>query len=252
MFGFRTRTRAASMAALALTFCIAGLASAAQFSIGITRIHLDASNPVETVGLTNQEAREVTFEVHVKRWRQNADGTWDLADTDALIVHPLIVRLPKEGMARVRVGSLSPSVSAEEAYRIELNELPDRTPAAAGQVRMLTNVSVPVFVEPANAKPALAMSVASVEAKGIDLALKNAGTAYAAPGQATLRILDAKGRKLGESQVTTVYVLAGAQAHLRAELPASTCADAARVELAIGDAAPLLASIAPDVRRCAR
>lgn len=252
MFRFRTRARAAS-AALVLTICVAGLASASQFNIAMTRILLNADHPVETEVLTNQEPRDVSFEVHVKRWRQLADGTWDLQPTDALIVHPLIVRMPKDGQARVRVGSLSPSVTAEEAYRLELNELPDRTPAAAGQVRMLTNVSVPVFVQPPNAKSALAMSVADLDGKDIKLVLRNDGTAYAPPAPATLRVLDAGGRKLAESQVTTIYVLAGAQASLQATLPASACAHAASVELTIGEEKqPLLSSIAPSVRRCAR
>ena len=91
MFRFRSRARAAS-AVLALT-CIAGLASASQFNVGTTRILLGADHPVETEVLTNQEARDVSFEVHVTRWKQLADGTWDLQPTDALLVHPLIVRM---------------------------------------------------------------------------------------------------------------------------------------------------------------
>jgi fimbrial chaperone protein len=250
MSRFRSRTRAAS-AVLALT-CIAGLASASQFNVGITRILLGADHPVETEVLTNQEARDVSFEVHVTRWKQLADGTWDLQPTDALLVHPLIVRMPKDGQARIRVGTLSPSVATEEAYRVEFRELPDRTPAANGQVRMLTNVSVPVFVQPANAKADLSMTVAGIDTKTLDLAFRNDGTGFAPPAPAKLRILDANNRPLHDGDATTVYVLAGAQAPMHAQVPASVCARAASVELTIGNAKPLVAAIAPGVRRCVR
>jgi fimbrial chaperone protein len=251
MFRFRTGARAAAMAALGLMGCIAGFASAAQFSLSLTRIHLGASHPVETVVLANQEPRDLAFEVHVQRWHQKADGEWELVPSDALVVHPLILRVPEGGDARVRIGSLSPSVTAEEAYRVELQELPERTALAGGQIRMLTRVSVPVFVEPAKAKPALSLSTTAVASSGVDVVLHNGGTAYAPPSPAVLRVRDANGRSLHEANVTTNYVLAGAQWPLHAALPSTACARAATIELTVGDAAPIIAPVAPGTRRCA-
>jgi hypothetical protein len=117
---------------------------------------------------------------------------------------------------------------------------------------MLTNVSVPVFVQPANAQANLSMTVAGIDTKTLDLAFRNDGTGFAPPAPAKLRILDANNRPLHDGDATTVYVLAGAQAPMHAQVPASVCARAASVELTIGTAKPLVAAIAPGVRRCVR
>jgi fimbrial chaperone protein len=251
MSGFRNGARVAVMATLGLMGCIAGIASASQFSLNTTRVHLGAAHAVETVVLTNRESRPLAFEVRVLRWKQQADGEWVQTPSDGLVVHPLILKVAPSGDARLRVGSLSPSVTAEEAYRIELHELPDREANTSGQVRMLMNVSVPVFVEPEKSRPAVAMSVSKIGSARIDLQLRNGGNAYAPPASATLRVKDASGRVVHEAKLTTNYVLAGAQLPLHAELPSSACPRASVIELAVDDAAPLVAKVAPESRQCA-
>ena len=247
------RSRRFATAFLALgSLALAGLASAAQFSLSMTRIHLDASHAVETVAFTNQEDKAVAFEVQVKRWRQAADGTWQLVpDDSSLVVHPLILRVEPGATQRLRVGSLSPTVSEEQAFRIELNELPDRNAKQINGIRMLARVSVPVFVQPAGAKSALAIVVDSLGTHDARLTLRNAGSAYSAPGEAKLRILDAAGKTLQEDPLTAPYVLAGAQSPMLVKLAGNACARAASVELVLPDAAPLAAPVAPGARRCA-
>ena len=251
MIGFRTRARVAALAMLGLMASIAGIASASQFSLNTTRLHLGAGHAVETVVLSNREARPLAFEVRVLRWQQKPDGAWELAPSDKLVVHPLILRVAESGDARLRVGSLSPTVATEEAYRIELRELPDRATAVPGQVRMLMNVSVPVFVQPAKSKSGLALSVDRIDASGVDVQLRNGGTAYAGPEHAVLRVKDANGRVVHEAKVTTNYVLAGARLPLRADLPSSACPRASVIELALDGAPPLVANVVSGSRQCA-
>lgn len=252
MASHRSRRIATAFLALA-SLALAGLASAAQFSLSLTRIHLNASHSVETVAFTNQEDKPVAFEVQVKRWRQSSDGTWQLVPDDSLVVHPLILRVEPGATQRLRIGSLSPTVSEEQAFRIELNELPDRTQQQqqAQGIRMLARVSVPVFVQPADATPALAVAVDAFDAQDARLLLRNTGGRYVAPAEGTLRVLDAAGKVVQEAKVTTPYVLAGAQAPLMAKLTGSACSHAASIQLLLPDAAPVAAQVAPGVRRCA-
>ena len=249
MRSFRTRSAAAFVALGLLT--LAGLASAAQFALDMTRIHLSAGHAVETMTVTNQEQTPLIFEVAVKRWRQDADGNWQLAPEDGLVVHPLILRIEPGKEGRLRIGSLSPTVSAEAAYRIELTEVPDRTQQKAGSVMMRSRVSIPVFVQPPNPKAALALSVDSIDAHTAHLRLRNTGTAYSPPGEATFRVRDAAHKVLHEATVTPNYVLAGAQWPLQAKIPGTVCTRAASVELQLAGAAPLVAELAPGTRRCA-
>lgn len=251
MSAHRSRLRALALAALGTFACVAGPALAAQFTLSNTRIHLDAAHTTETIVIANKEARLVSFEVHVKKWTQTADGKWTQVPTQDLVVHPLIVRVDPNGEARLRIGTLSPNVSAEQAYRFELKELPDGVKAKAGEVRMLTTVSVPVFVQPKGAKADPVMTIDAISTKAIDFNLRNNGTAYAPPGDGAMRVLDANGRKLYDATLEIGYVLAGARLPVHAGLPASVCAHAAKVELKFGDAAPLVASVAQGQRKCA-
>jgi fimbrial chaperone protein len=232
---------------------MAGLASAAQFGLNQTRLHLSRGHAVETLVLTNQEDQAVSFEVEVKRWRQDEQGRWQLAPSDALLVHPLILTIPAGQQARLRVGSLSPNVAQEEAYRVELQQLPGAVAADTVQIRMLTRLSVPVFLQPPAAKAAPALDVRGIADRSLQLTVRNTGTAYLAPHDTTLRVFDAQGRSLHEGKLTVGYTLAGAQLHVATALPAGACARAARVELTLDKALPPLdAPIADSVRRCSR
>ncbi len=247
MIKIRTRARAAALAALVPLACFGGVAVAAQFRISNVRLHLGAANPVDTIVLTSEDANDVTFEVRVLRWTQGADGKWEQVPTQDLIVHPLILKMPAKGEARLRVGSIAPTVTAEHAYRVEIQELPGpRAQTASGQVRMLTKMSLPVFVEPPAAKsnPTIAVDASS-------LVLGNTGTAYLAPTAGTLTLRDAKGRTLHTLKMDTNYVLPGAHLPFKPALPASACAHAASVELALPDSKPIVARVSPGSWRCA-
>jgi fimbrial chaperone protein len=246
MTKIRSRARAAALTALGTLACFVGVTYAAQFRISNVRLHLDASRPVDTIVLTSEDTRDVSFEVHVLGWTQKADGTWDLAPTQDLVVHPLILKMPANGEGRVRVGTIAPTVTDEHAYRVELQELPDTSNPEPGKIRMLTKISVPVFVEPAKAKATPALSIA-----GGALVLGNTGTAYLPPGQGTLKVRDAKGRTLHEGKLDTNYVLPGAHLPLKPEMPSSACAHAASVEVTLPDTQPVSTTVSSGSWRCA-
>ena len=239
------------LAAIGLLAGAVGLASAARFSVNLTRVHLGSRHPVETVVLGNQEDRPLSFEVQVRRWTQGADGAWSLVPDDGLVVHPLILTLPAGGEGRVRIGTLSPTVPAEQAYRVEFQELADaNTPRDANQIRMLTRVSLPVFVQAKDGKPQLALAIASTTASRLGLSLRNAGPAYSPPALADLRVLDSAGRVVHQAKLSIGYVLAGAQLPVSSAWTNAACGRAAQVELAM-EGTTLHAAAPAALRRCA-
>lgn len=252
MRSLRTAYGARLLIAVGLLAGAVGLASAARFSLNLTRVHLGSRHPVETVALGNEEAQPLSFEVQVKRWTQQSDGSWSLLPSDGLVVHPLIVTVSAGGKARVRIGTLSPSTTSEQAYRVELQQLADpNQPRDAVQVRMLTKISLPVFVEPQDAKSRLTLATASADASRLTLRLRNAGTAYAPPGEGSVRVLDARGRPVHQGRLTLGYVLAGAQLPVSTAWPGGACARAAQVELTTAEGVALRTSIPAGMRRCA-
>ena len=239
------------LAAVGLLAGAVGLASAARFSLNPIRVHLGAGHPVETVVLGNEEDHPLSFEVQVKRWTQDTDGAWTLVPSDDLVVHPLIVTVAVGAQARLRIGTLSPSTAGEQAYRVELQQLRDPAgPADGAQIRMLTRISLPVFVQPRGAKSHLALTVSSPAAEKLGLSLRNAGPAYAPPGVATVRVLDGDGRVVHQGKLSLGYVLAGAQLPVATAWPAGACGRAARVELTTAEGANLRADVPAGLRRC--
>lgn len=247
-------------ASAALCILLALPATAAQLRLNPTRVHLDAAHRVETLTLSNEGEDQVSFEVAVKRWTMAADGQWQLAPSDDLIVHPLILTIPAGSDGRLRIGTLAPQVAQEQAYRIELQQLPAQATEDVAQIKVLTRISLPVFLQPDAAAPQVAIASARLDAGTLRLTLANAGSGYLAPQGARLRVLDAAGQPLHESTIDVGYLLAGARLPLTATVPKSACARATRIELLLDDPLPdasrpegparLDTALAPALRRC--
>jgi P pilus assembly chaperone PapD len=229
--------RAFACACLAVAALAGGRAAAAEFNLNPTRVELDKARSIETLVLGNADARPLSFEVSVKRWTMAADGSWQLQPSDDLVVHPLVFTVQPGAQARLRVGTLDPDTGAERAYRIELQQLPDAKADDGVAVALLTRVSVPVFVQTRAPQARAALEGGSLRADGLHLVLANTGDRYLPPQDARLRVLDADGRVLDESSVTTGYVLAGARLPLPVHaVTAAVCARAERVELQLPEA----------------
>ena len=247
----RKRARRALACACAIFAALAGSATAAEFNLNPTRVHLERARAVETLVLGNADPRPLSFEASVKRWTMAADGSWQLEPSDELVVHPLVFTVAPGEQARLRVGTLDPEAGAGRAYRVELQQLPRGSDDGVA-VEVLTRVSVPVFIQPAAAAPDAAIPEARFDAAGLQLTLANAGAGYLPPQDARLRLLDGGGQVLAETPLTVGYVLAGARLPLPAQpVPAAACARAVRVELELSETGgTLVAPLPADSRRC--
>jgi fimbrial chaperone protein len=224
--------RLLSLALALLAFALP--AWAAEFELSPTRVQLDARHLVDTVQVGNSGASPLSFEVTVARWRMGADGTWQLEPSDDLVVHPLLLEIAPGSKARLRVGLLVPPTDpGEAAYRIELHEQPSAGAGTAGSgVRMLTKISLPVFVSGGDAgKPAPILQAARWQGDALAFSLRNEGTAFLPPQALALQLLAADGGVLQRQQLQGNYVLAGASLALRVHAPAALCARATELAL---------------------
>jgi fimbrial chaperone protein len=203
---------------------LASSGQAAEFQLSPTRVQLDPAHLVDTVVVGNSGATPLRFEVSVKRWRMAADGTWQLTPSDDLIVHPLLLEIAAGTKARLRVGQLVPSQDpAEAAYRIELDEQAIG-PRQSNSVRMLTRISLPVFVDGVVAG-APAASLLSPQWHGDAQAITkhNGGESYLPPQTLDVQLRAANGAVLAKQSLQGNYVLAGATLPLRMHLTQALC-----------------------------
>jgi fimbrial chaperone protein len=203
---------------------------AAEFQLTPTRVQLDPEHLVDTVVVGNSGKTPLRFEVSVQRWRMAADGHWELAPSDDLIVHPLLLDIAPGAKARVRVGQLAPSQDpAELAYRIQLDEQAIG-PQESNRVRMLTRISLPVFVHGRQAgTPQATLAAPQWHGDGLALALHNGGQSYLPPQALDIQLRAGNGTVLAKQALQGNYVLAGATLPLRMRMSHSLCARATEV-----------------------
>lgn len=142
------------IAALLLT---AGTAHAAPAGIAVSPIRLDLQAPKPSAALTvsNGDSTPRRFQIEVLRWTQVA-GRDQFAPADELLANPPLFELAPGAQQILRVGLLAtPPADVEAAYRVYVSEVPRSELPAAGQLRLLLRIGVPVYVKPtAGARPA--------------------------------------------------------------------------------------------------
>jgi P pilus assembly chaperone PapD len=211
-----------------LVLLLASNGHAAEFQLSPTRVQLDPKHLVDTVVVGNSGTTPLRFEVSVQRWRMAADGHWELAPSDDLIVHPLLLDIAPGAKGRVRVGQLAPSQDpAELAYRIQLEEQAIG-PQESNRVRMLTRISLPVFVHGGLAgAPQAALAAPRWHGDVLALALHNGGDSYLPPQALDVQLRAGNGAVLSKQSLQGNYVLAGATFPLRMRMSQALCARAA-------------------------
>jgi len=237
-----------------LLFCFALDVRAATFSINPLRVELGARHRTDIVTLKNVAESPLRVQVRAMLWTVADDGRWQLSPSKDLIVTPELAEIPAGQSAQFRVGTLLDPGATEGAYRLLLDELPDLDTAAGSQpqIRVLTQISMPVFVEPAQRTRVPSLGAVSVERGVLAVSLGDSGTQRLDPQNIKVAVLDGAGHVLEQRQTTENYVLPGRSWFLNMKLPAGACERAATVSVTWPDlaGASLIRAITPDAQAC--
>lgn len=204
----------------------AGAASLSVSPIGIERV---APAAAASLTLRNEGERTINVQVRVFRWSQAA-GEETLSPTRDVAVSPPMTSLAPGVDYTVRLVRLSKEpVAGEEAYRVLVDELPDRSGGGDTMVQLVVRYSIPVFFrEPGVGRPDVAWK-ARVDGRTVRLVADNSGATRLKVGRMTLR--DAAGEEFELSAGLLGYVLANSS--MEWKLPAGGTPAAGPGELAI-------------------
>lgn len=225
----------------------------ATFSINPLRVELDARHRTDIITLKNVAETPLRVQVREMLWTVGDDGGWQLVPSKDLIVTPELVEIPPGESMQFRVGTLLEPGASEGTYRLLLDELPNLDQGEAKpEIRVLTQISMPVFVEPARRTRIPALSGASLVHGELSVALRNGGTQRLDPQNIKVAVLDAGGRVLEQRDATANYVLPGRSWFMNLKLPTDTCAHAASVSVTWPNLAStsLSQAITPDAAAC--
>ena len=238
--------------------CVLGLlivgaedASASAFTVTPVRIFLGAGTTSALLTVRNDSTEPISFQISLRAWNQAPDGDMQLSDTKDLVFFPAMMVLRPAEEKKVRVGSsFKAAVTTERSYRIFFEELPPpqvttETMGTSGgaQVRVLTKMGVPIFVQP----PAPVVNV------------RNIGNSFFIVNGATATGLSKSGATTFTKQQDGWYVLAGGTRHFQLAIPAEACAGTDRIRVNItsslsdekGNPSPMSLEVAVPAATCA-
>jgi fimbrial chaperone protein len=227
---------------------------AATFSINPLRVELDARHRTDIINLNNTADSPLRVQVRTMLWTVADDGQWQLTPSRDLIVTPELLEIAPGQTAQLRVGILADPGAGEGTYRLLLDELPnqDSAPNSVSEIRVLTQVSLPVFLEPARRTRVPSLGTATVQHGMLTMGIGNTGSQRLDPQRLKIALLDGGAHVLDQRDMTANYVLSGRTWFLNMKLPAGSCERAATVSVTWPDLAntSLTQAIATDTKAC--
>jgi fimbrial chaperone protein len=211
-----------------LVCCLCSTVGALASSVGISpvNIYLSAANPSSLLTITNQDTQPVSFQIDYYSWNQTDAGVTQLEPTSDIIVFPTLLTLAPGEQRKIRIGSTLHAGATEKSYRIMLQELPPpKTKAVAEfEIRFLSNISLPVFVEPSQTQVSVAITDVKVSHGKLSFRVANTGSVHVLGRAAKVTGTDAAGGTVFTLEPRLWYILAGGSSIVDVALPQKACA----------------------------
>src|SRR6266851_3813548 len=108
---------------------------------------------VASITVTNPGDRKIYLQNSVHDWHQDGSGRDVLTESSTAIISPPGMWMPPGATYNLRV-QLPPASDRELAFRVILQQLPDKSEIQAGRIVFAVTQSLPAFSEPTQLTPA--------------------------------------------------------------------------------------------------
>jgi fimbrial chaperone protein len=200
---------------------------ASSFRVTPIRVDLNSRTSSSLMTLTNDSKDELRFQISAFEWSQaEGSGEMQLTPTKDIVFFPALLTVKPAEERKVRVGTTVKSGEVEKTYRIFFEELPPLTTpetTTGSEVRIITKLGVPVFVEPTKTLVSGEIANASMAAGKLSFDLKNNGNVHFLARSVKVTALDAAGKPLVEKQREGWYVLRGGSRRYDLEFTPEEC-----------------------------
>lgn len=199
----------------------AGLAS--SFEVSPIRVTFSPQEPTALMTVRNEGDQRLRLQVTVMAWDQNKQGEMVLKPTDDIIFYPNLLTLEPGAQRSLRVGTMGAVVAKEQSYRIFIEELPSNVKLQFTGVRIITKVSIPIFIRPAKAQ--VKNQIERIALRGSDLTfeVKNQGNVHIQPREVRVKGTAADGSLQLERKIPGWYILAGGLREYRIDVTKAEC-----------------------------
>jgi len=216
----------APLVALGLGMLPGPSAFAQGFQITPTQVELTPRARSAIITVRNAGAQPLRLQASAFEWRQDRRGELLLARTQEVALFPALLTIAPGASRNLRVSAIGGVRfgDVERTFRVLLDELPGDAGTETPTVKIVTRVSIPVYLEPPRPAPRAEIAGLQREGQHVSFSLRNTGNVRIRPESVRVVGRDQAGASVVELPLTAWYVLAGDDRAYEAELPRDACA----------------------------
>ena len=230
-------TRVALMIGVGLVLAPAHSVHGSAFHVTPIRVDFDRNTTSTVMTLVNESTDELRFQISVSSWQQNKQGQMQLSPTDDIVFFPALLSLKAGEERKVRVGRTVAPSDVEKTYRISFEELPPLQKAGAApqgsQVKIITKMSIPIFVVPENRKTAAEIVDTAVRNGKLTFDLKNNGNVHYMAQAVRVIGMGEGSQAVFDRQTQGWYILSGETRTFDMDLKPEECAKLKSIRLEV-------------------
>lgn len=221
--------------ALCMVFLFEGITVGAGLDIQPIKIYFDARSRIDKLTIKNVSDEDLSLQVRVFAWSQDANGRDQYEETTDIIIFPKIMKVLKDEEKFIRVGTnLTPS-GDEKTYRIYIEEIHVASPKTdeGATVRMAMKIGVPIFISPLKSNPKGSIQSFSMSNGRPIVEVKNTGNIHLIITSFNIKGTNEKGKEIFSRELGGWYVLNGASRFYETSIPAEVCHELAKIHVAV-------------------
>jgi fimbrial chaperone protein len=207
--------------------CAVEPARASAFRVSPVQVALSAKTSSTLLTLSNESSEPLRFQVRVYAWNQKPDGEMELAPTDDIVLFPTLLTIAPGKDHKVRIGATTSFGSTEKSYRVFFEELPPveepHQAATRSEVRILTKMGIPIFLQPAKPEFAGAIDGLALQDGHLRFVVKNGGNVHFVIRALRIKGMGTTGETVFDREMEGWYVLPGGTRVYDVPLPLEQC-----------------------------
>ncbi len=196
---------------------------ASTFHVTPIRIFLSPRIPSVLLTVRNDSTEKLRFQVGAFAWDQNLRGEMVLNPTDDIVVFPSLLSLGPGEERKLRVGTVAPFEVKEKSYRIFVEELPVFTKKEKNQVRILTRMGIPVFLQSAQQLIDGGIESLAIRRGQLSFQVTNRGNSHFVAKKLWVRGTGSEGEIFYQRELTGWYILADGSRRYEIDFSPGVC-----------------------------
>ena len=228
------RTFFPALLLLGLFLVFEGNAGAISFDIKPVKIFFDADVKAEKLTIKNSGENDLTLQLKIYKWSQDAEGKDLYEETADVILFPRILKMGKGEEKIVRIGTQLAPAAVEGTFRIYIEEIPETRETQEGAaVSFVTRAGVPLFRTPLKADARGKVESLSVKNGNIEAKVRNEGNLHFIIKSVRFRITNPEGKETFSQEAGGWYLLSGASRVYSASIPGNVCKSGNKLDVEV-------------------